>query len=161
MIQVFNGSQSISFNDQESFDNFCSQYRIIEAAGGLVENANGEFLVIDRRGYIDLPKGKKEQGESNEQNALREVNEETGLEGLSIVGSLPNTYHIYPINGQDVLKCTHWYKMKVDGCPSLTPQTEEDILEAQWVSKEQLMTLAERTYASLKDVFVTAAKQQE
>lgn len=155
-IKVYNGNECTTFTSKESFENFCKQYRIIEAAGGLVENGNGEYLVIDRRGYIDLPKGKKEVGETDEQNALREVNEETGLDGLSIIAPLPNTYHIYPINGQDVLKCTHWYKMKVDGRPTLTPQTEEDIIGAQWVTKQQFSQLIERTYASLREIFKAA-----
>jgi 8-oxo-dGTP pyrophosphatase MutT (NUDIX family) len=56
----------------------------VRAAGGLVvrEGANGsEILVVHRPAYDDwsFPKGKLEPGESEEEAAVREVEEETGL----------------------------------------------------------------------------------
>lgn len=132
---------------------FCSLFRVIDAAGGIVQNANGEVLVIDRRGYIDLPKGKSEAGETPKQNALREVNEETGLTGLSVIRHVADTYHTYPLDGATALKRTTWYAMQVSGTPTPTPQTEEDIVEARWVSKDEFHRLANRTYVSLKEIF--------
>jgi 8-oxo-dGTP diphosphatase len=57
---------------------------IVRAAGGLVvrEGANGgEILIVHRPAYGDwsFPKGKLEPGEREEQAAIREVEEETGL----------------------------------------------------------------------------------
>lgn len=156
MTKIFDGDKCHTFDNELAFNEFRKQFRLIEAAGGLIENANGEYLVIDRRGYIDLPKGKKEAGETNEQNAIREVGEETGLTNVSISCALPCSYHIYELNGSKVLKCTHWYKMKVDGCPDLTPQTEEDIVGAKWVSKAVFRSLADKTYTSLREIFETA-----
>lgn len=138
------------------WNTFCQLFKNIDAAGGLIENSFHEVLVIDRRGYIDLPKGKKEADETDEANALREVEEETGIQNVRISSHLINTYHTYPLNGELVLKCTHWYKMEVAGRPALTPQTEEDIIQAQWVNKESIHSLASKTYASLKDVFLNA-----
>lgn len=143
----------------KSFALFRSLFVNIDAAGGLISNANGEYLVIDRRGYIDLPKGKKEAGESDEQNALREVEEETGLTGVRIISRFPNSYHIYKLVDGYALKCTHWYKMAVDGCPNLTPQTEEDIVSAMWVNKDDFKKLADRTYLSLKGIFKIVADE--
>jgi 8-oxo-dGTP pyrophosphatase MutT (NUDIX family) len=56
----------------------------VRAAGGLVvrEGANGgEILVVHRPAYDDwsFPKGKLEPDESEEEAAVREVEEETGL----------------------------------------------------------------------------------
>jgi 8-oxo-dGTP pyrophosphatase MutT (NUDIX family) len=56
----------------------------VRAAGGLVvrEGANGsEILVVHRPAYDDwsFPKGKLEPGEGEEEAAVREVEEETGL----------------------------------------------------------------------------------
>jgi 8-oxo-dGTP diphosphatase len=53
----------------------------VRAAGGLVLRPGPELLVVHRPRYDDwtLPKGKLEPGESDEEGALREVEEETGL----------------------------------------------------------------------------------
>ena len=63
---------------------FFSLFKVIKAGGGLVMNAKGEVLLIFRRGSWDLPKGKKEKGEKRKQTALREVQEETGIQNLSL-----------------------------------------------------------------------------
>jgi len=59
--------------------------RTVRAAGGLVrprrEDGVQEILVVHRPAYDDwsFPKGKLEAGESEEDAAVREVEEETGL----------------------------------------------------------------------------------
>ena len=57
----------------------------VRAAGGVViqqRAGQGEVIVVHRPRYDDwtLPKGKVAQGESDEEGALREVEEETGLQ---------------------------------------------------------------------------------
>ena len=61
----------------------------IQAAGGLVVR-DGEVLVVHRPRYSDwsLPKGKLDPGESWEEAALREVEEEAGVRGR-LVRELP------------------------------------------------------------------------
>jgi 8-oxo-dGTP diphosphatase len=53
---------------------------VVRAAGGVILR-NGEVLLVHRPQYDDwsLPKGKLLEGESHEDGALREVEEETGL----------------------------------------------------------------------------------
>ena len=55
----------------------------VRAAGGIVSAPDGRMLLILRNGRWDLPKGKVEPGETLLQAALREVQEETGIHGLS------------------------------------------------------------------------------
>ena len=56
---------------------------VVRAAGGVVLNEAGELAVVYRPKYDDwtLPKGKLLPGEAEEDAALREVEEETGLVG--------------------------------------------------------------------------------
>ena len=53
----------ISSDPLKSIENWFSNYELIDAAGGLVEN-NGNFLWIFRNGIWDLPKGKLEINEN-------------------------------------------------------------------------------------------------
>ena len=50
-------------------------------------NERGEFLSIYRNGVWDLPKGKLEKGEDFQSAAVREVEEETGMTEVDLVGS--------------------------------------------------------------------------
>ena len=54
-------------------DRFATRFVYIEAAGGIVENSNGEILLIFRRGRWDLPKGHIDAGEEALQAAIREI----------------------------------------------------------------------------------------
>lgn len=130
------------------FKNFTS----VTAAGGLVENEKGEVLLIFRRGKWDLPKGKLDKGESIEECAVREVEEETGLKNIELKKKLTMTYHTYDEFGKHFLKDSHWYKMKVNGKQTIVPQTEEDISEIRWVKKKDLKNYFGNTFPSVKDV---------
>lgn len=70
-------------------------YEPIEAGGGVVENEEGDILMIYRRGKWDLPKGKRDDGEDIAACALREVAEETGLQQLQLGEKICDTFHIY------------------------------------------------------------------
>lgn len=106
----------------------------IKAAGGLVVNPDGEILFIHRRGHWDLPKGKMEKGETKKQTAIREVMEETGAVDLEIQDKLVTTKHLYRgKSGKRLVKKSYWYLM-TGPHQSLEAQTEEDIVEARWMT---------------------------
>lgn len=118
---------------------FRSLFRIIEAAGGVVNNPDGDTLFIRRLGKWDLPKGKMEKGESREESAVREIEEETGLRDVELVRFINTTFHIYvERNGDKVLKCTHWFEMNFSGEDTSKPQTEEGITEVAWKNTAQI-----------------------
>lgn len=126
----------------------------IIAAGGLVSNENNELLMIYRRDKWDLPKGKLDEGESIEQCAVREVQEETGLTDITLQKLVGITYHDYfdtYINA-DVTKETHWFAMQAGPGQQLVPQTTEDIEEIEWVRKETLEIYLNNTYANIVDI---------
>jgi mutator protein MutT len=131
---------------------FFKQFTTVTAAGGVVENEKGEILLIFRRGKWDLPKGKLDKGETIEQCAVREVEEETGLKDIKLNKLITVTYHTYDEFGKHILKDSHWYSMKVNGQQKTTPQTEEQIEEIRWVKKKELKNYFENTFPSVKDV---------
>jgi 8-oxo-dGTP pyrophosphatase MutT (NUDIX family) len=131
---------------------FWKHFTIIHAGGGLVENENGEVLLIFRRGVWDLPKGKQDEGETIEQCAIREVQEETGLQAVTSKEFLLTTYHTYNDYGHSVLKESYWFRMKASDSEPLVPQTIEDIHEIKWVPKAELGKYLESTFPSVRDV---------
>ncbi|PJJ67564.1 NUDIX hydrolase [Chryseobacterium geocarposphaerae] len=126
-------------NIDEIWTEFQNLFRIIEAAGGIVNDADGNILFIKRLGKWDLPKGKMEKGESREESAVREIEEETGLKDVELVRFINTTYHIYiERNGDKVLKCTHWFEMNFNGEDTSKPQIEEGITEVAWKNTSQI-----------------------
>jgi len=138
----------------ELTENFKSYFKYLQAAGGLVSNTNNEFLLIRRFGIWDLPKGKLEKNENIETCALREVNEETGVQDHRIVGQLPSTYHIYPLNNKYILKETNWFHMKTGFTGKLKPQFREDITEAKWMNREESLQALSTSYRSIRDILL-------
>lgn len=123
----------------EIWQEFSKFFKIIHAAGGIVYNEKSEILFIYRLGKWDLPKGKVEKGESFDDAAIREVEEETGYSNLKIEKFINSTYHIYTErNGEKILKNTHWYKMNYSGTQKGKPQLEEGITELAWKNKQTI-----------------------
>ena len=134
------------------WSSFKGCFQEIAAAGGVVENSNKEILCIFRNGKWDLPKGKVEDEEEIADAAIREVEEECGLERLKIVKHVQNTYHTYEIKGVHVLKTTYWYSMKTASNKRLTPQLEEGITKAEWVKNDDLKKVKANTYKSILEL---------
>lgn len=131
---------------------FFKHFEVITAAGGVVTNNNSKILMIFRRGKWDLPKGKLEKGETLEQCAVREVEEETGLKNIELGEKITTTYHTYNQFGKHILKESHWYKMKVSDDKQLIPQTEEDITEIKWVDESAMEKYISNTFQTIIEV---------
>lgn len=107
----------------------------ITAAGGILyrEGENTcRVLLIFRNGVWDLPKGKKEPGETNEECARREVAEEVGITLPDLKAYLTTTYHEYERDGAVYGKKTHWFSMQSEA-EKFTPQQAEGITDIRWV----------------------------
>ena len=135
---------------------FFKHFHIIQAGGGLIKNKNQEILMIFRREKWDLPKGKLDEGETIEQCAKREVEEETGLSHIKIIKLITITYHTYILFGKHNLKETHWFLMNAVGDEKLIPQTEEEITEITWAKKEELSKYLMNTFPTIKIVLKEA-----
>lgn len=114
---------------------------VIESAGGLVCNDHHHILLMFKRGKWDMPKGRVEVAQTREECALREVQEETGLDinRLAVTGKLVSTWHTTRHQNVRYLKKTHWYLMRYNGDDIHTnPQVEEGIIECRWVHLSDL-----------------------
>lgn len=138
---------------EDTYRRICNEFKEVNAGGGLVSNRRGDFLLINRNGLWDLPKGHQDPGEDIRDTALREVQEETGIDALMLREMICITDHCYRRDGIWHLKHTWWYDMLYTDPTDLTPQKEEDIAKAAWVAKSSLPAFLLNTYPSIAEVF--------
>ena len=159
LVHMFEASDSLAriyiptADTEQTYRRICSEFREVNAAGGLVSNRRGDYLLISRNGRWDLPKGHQESGEDIAVCARREVQEETGIEALEIRRLICVTDHCYFRAGVWHLKHTWWYDMLYTDPTDLTPQREEDIAKAAWVARSSLTPYLLNTYPSILEVF--------
>lgn len=159
IVDMFAASESLSRiylpseNTDLTYRRVCAEFKEVNAAGGLVENRRGDYLLISRNGLWDLPKGHQEEGEDIKITAVREVQEETGVDQLELRDLICITDHCYIRGGIWHLKHTWWFSMLYTDPTNLTPQREEDIAKAAWVAKSSLPPFLKNTYPSIVEVF--------
>lgn len=159
------GKLEICFNHGDeiiSYFNLIKQKfdRFIVAAGGIVfvEKEPNKILSIIRNGKFDLPKGKVENNESIEEAAVREVMEETGIKDIRLLKNIYESYHVYFINGQSILKKTYWFSMTTNVGNILKPQFEEGIEKVFWYSLDEPSQQIS-TFSNINRI-ISAYKQQ-
>ncbi len=153
LLSVHQNVSIISESPLKIYESVASHFKQVTAAGGIVCNAEGRKLMIYRNGRWDLPKGHLEQGETIQECAMREVEEETGVGGLTILRPLCITRHIYIMQGEWEIKSTHWYLMSSTHTADLTPQTEEGIDQVKWCSEEHIKEFLPSSYPTIQSVF--------
>ncbi len=92
---------------------------------------------VDRRGRMlwSLPKGHIELGETAEQTAIREVAEETGIQG-SVLAALGSIDYWFVTDGRRVHKTVHHYLMRFSGGDLSDDDVE--VAEVAWVPIREL-----------------------
>ncbi|UZO80554.1 NUDIX domain-containing protein [Aquimarina sp. ERC-38] len=140
-------------NEEKLMEHLYSKLPVVIAGGGKVYNKEHEVLFIKRNGKWDLPKGKAEKKEDIETTAIREVEEETGVQNLEITKFLYHTYHIFKRNGEYRLKVTYWFEMTTDYDKKLIPQEDEGITKVKWKNPEQTKKALQKSYANIQDLF--------
>jgi 8-oxo-dGTP diphosphatase len=107
----------------------------IRAAGGVVVR-NGRIAVVHRPRYDDwsLPKGKLDPGESWEQAALREIEEETGLR-CELGEELEPARYL----SKGRPKTVRWWRMSV--VEELGHDPDEEVDELRWLTPGEAVAL--------------------
>lgn len=140
-------------DEKEILKTLKTKLPVQKAGGGLVFNKKNEVLFIYRNGKWDLPKGGIEKGEDIEFTAMREVEEETGVNKLVITDKLQKTYHIFKRNGKYKLKITHWFEMRTNFVGQLCGQTDEGIEKVAWLAPHQIEEALKNSYENIKLLF--------
>lgn len=114
---------------------------VVRAAGGLVVRAGAdgpEVLVVHRPRYDDwsFPKGKRDPGETDEETALREVAEETGL--ACTLGEPLGEIRYRDHKGRPKV-VRYWLMAPIDGGAPFEPDDEVDRLH--WCAPDEAATL--------------------
>ena len=121
---------------------------------GLIAFKGNSMLCIKRNGMWDLPKGKHQEGEQFSQTALRETEEETGLNKLyfDVTRSLAPTIHYSQYDQQ--LKTTHWFLAKFNGPINhvFYPQFIKGITEVEWISLQAMPKIIPTMRSYAQDV---------
>jgi 8-oxo-dGTP pyrophosphatase MutT (NUDIX family) len=115
------------------------------SAGGLVldgrgPDAHGALIGrLDRRGRLlwSLPKGHVEEGETEPQAAVREVQEETGIHG-EVLGKLGTIDFWFVADGRRVHKTVHHYLLLSDDPGQQLSDEDPEVSEVAWVPVGEL-----------------------
>jgi 8-oxo-dGTP pyrophosphatase MutT (NUDIX family) len=146
----YNSVRIVGVDKEVLLKKFLALLPNVIAGGGKVYNAKNEILFIFRNGKWDLPKGKAEAKETINQTALREVEEETGITGLSITKPLEITYHIFKRNERHYIKVTYWFQMYSEYEGTLVPQEKEGITKVKWIPETKLKKVLKNSYSNIK-----------
>ena len=114
--------------------------REFSAGGVVVRRLRGEwaFAAIRPGGKPDgtwaLPKGQIGDGESGEETALREVEEETGVRGRSL-GKLGDVRYWFNWQGERIFKVVSFFLVRYEGgrLGDLAPDFAHEVAEARWL----------------------------
>lgn len=147
---LLEGAYLYTLDIDSSWEDFKTHFKVIVAGGGLVLNDKNEVLFIFRGGKWDLPKGRIEAGESIEQTAVREVEEECGISNLTLDKFLLKTHHVFYQNRKRKLKETYWYLMQSSQPQTLTPQIEEGITIAEFKDETAVRLALKNSYANIR-----------
>lgn len=119
------------------------------SAGGLVVDLTGEppraavIARVNRAGRVEwcLPKGHLEGGETPEEAAVREIEEETGIRGR-VVGTLGIIDYWFSAEGRRVHKLVHHYLLEATGGQlTIEGDPDREAIDVAWVPLAELGTL--------------------
>lgn len=153
ILDIHNHVVILAEDPDAAFARFATEFTQVEAAGGVVINPAGEWLMIHRNARWDLPKGHVEAGETYDRCAAREIAEETGVVA-EVLRPLCRTWHAYYFEptARWELKRTHWYLLRTTDRQVLQPQHEEGITEVVWCDRAAVDRNLQQSFPTIVQV---------
>lgn len=129
--------------------------RVFSAGGIIVKNdGDGPKILVTQhskhKGW-DFPKGHREIYETDEQAALREVEEETGIKA-QILEKIGQTQYFYFEEGHKVLKTAVFYLMRYVTEGEAT--TAFEVSDMKWLAPDKVVT--QLTFKDTKELWKKA-----
>lgn len=128
----------------------------------ILENSKGEILIVKRKfepkkGYLDLPGGFVEPGESLEQSAIREVKEELGIDiaAAKYFNSYPDEYLFQGVNIK-----TLGFILTASVANDIKITVSDDVAEARFYKRNEL-PLEKIAFESLKRGLIDYLKEKD
>ena len=89
-------------------------------------------------GVWALPKGLVDEGERPELTAVREVEEETGVQG-ELLGKLGDVRYVYTRSGMRIFKVVSFYLVRYRGgrIGDVPPEHRHEVAEARWLPLDE------------------------
>lgn len=118
-----------------------------KSCGAFVFDGNRVLIIKQRTGDYGFPKGHVEEGETEEQTAIREVKEETGVD-IEILSN--KRYYTSYIKNETINKEVVYYLVKLINKDNESRQ-EEEISEIIWVDIEKAESVL--TFDNMKELW--------
>lgn len=118
----------------------------------MIHRHEGELvylLIRDSYGNWGFPKGHLEHGERPEEAAVREVREETGLDGLRVHAPIHTIDWYFRFRGHLIHKVCHFYLMEAEETRT-SPQASEGITACRWERFDEAVALV--SYDNAREV---------
>lgn len=100
------------------------------------------LLIKDGYGRWTWPKGNMEKGESAQETAQREINEEVGLKDIKIIDRIDLIKYFYRLKDELIFKTVSLFLFEASGSERVTPLKSE-IKEAKWFILEEALRIVE------------------
>ena len=124
-----------------------------KACGCIIMNDDKVLLIKQNQGFWGFPKGHVEEGETEEETALREVKEETNIDVLIEDQKRYETQYTLP-NG-NTKKVVFFVAKKIGGEEK---KQEDELLDLKWCTSKEALELL--TYEDIKKLFKKVLKEK-